>query len=829
MKRAIIGLLGVFIGLGIAGLVSGYFVYRYYAAGLPEVSELAVYDPPVVTRVQAGDGRFLAEFATENRVYVPISAIPKVVSNAFISAEDKTFYQHPGIDLPGIMNAAFVNLAQLGSDRRPIGASTITQQVAKNFLLTNEVSISRKIKEIILALRIEKAYSKDHILELYLNEIYLGYGSYGVAAAAINYFDKSLDELTIAEAAYLASLPKAPGKYNPVTRLQAALDRRNWVIGRMLEDGRITAVEAQAAMAEPLTIRRRGEAETVSADYFAEEVRRELVQRFGEKSLYEGGLSVRTTLDPKLQAIADETLRQGMQRYDRKYGYRGPVATIDPGEGWRDRLAAVEPPKGLRDWKLAVVLETDDAAARIGFADGGTGTIPLVELTWARKSLGDNRMGPDVKRPDDAVKPGDVVMVEPVAQTAGGEAYPADTYALRQIPEIGAAMVAMDPHTGRVLAMTGGWSYAMSEFDRATQALRQPGSSFKPFIYMSALQAGYTPSTVILDAPIVIDQGPGLPLWKPANYEDTYLGPVTMRVGLEKSRNLVTVRLAQAVGMDRVKALVDRFGVIDNMPPLLSMSLGAGETTPLRMATAYSIIVNGGKRITPRFIDRVQDRTGATIFNSDTRPCPDCRATWRDGLTPPQIPDEREQVVDPQTAYQMVHLMEGVVQRGTGRVVASVGKPLAGKTGTTNESRDAWFVGFSPDLTVAVYFGFDQPRSLGRETGGVLAAPVFRDFMQEALADKPGTPFRIPPGIRLVRVDARTGQRATSATEKVIYEAFKPGTEPSDQPSGVIEGVGVASDQPGFDQPGQPFQPGRVGTPPQPGAGQGPGGTGGLY
>jgi penicillin-binding protein 1A len=831
VKRALLGLLGLLIGLGIAGLVAGYFVYRHYAAGLPEVSELAVYNPPVVTRVHAGDGRLLAEFATENRVYVPISAIPKVVSNAFISAEDKTFYEHPGIDVPGILHAAITNLGQLGSDRRPIGASTITQQVAKNFLLTNEVSISRKIKEIILALRIEKAYSKDHILELYLNEIYLGYGSYGVAAAALNYFDKSLDELTIAEAAYLAALPKAPSKYNPVTQHQAALDRRNWVIGRMLEDGHITPAEAQEAMAEPLTVRRRGEAETVSADYFAEEVRRELIQRFGDKSLYEGGLSVRTTLDPKLQAIADKTLRDGMQRFDRKYGYRGPVAAIDPGEGWAERLAAVHPPKGLRDWKLAVVLDTDAAAARIGFADGSTGTIPFAELRWARKSLGDNRVGPEVKKPSDAIKPGDVVMVEPVARTADGGAYPADTYALRQIPEIGAAMVAMDPHTGRVLAMVGGWSYQMSEFDRATQALRQPGSSFKPFVYMSALQAGYTPSTIILDAPIVIDQGPGLPLWKPENYGDDFLGPVTMRVGLEKSRNLVTVRLAQAVGMDRVKALVDRFGVIDNMPPLLSMSLGAGETTPLKMATAYSMIVNGGKRIVPRFIDRVQDRSGATIFNSDTRPCPDCRIAWHDGLTPPTIPDEREQVVDPQTAYQMVHLLEGVVQRGTGHVVASVGKPLAGKTGTTNDSRDAWFVGFSPDLTVAVYFGYDQPRSLGkRETGGVVAAPVFRDFMQEALADKPGTPFRIPPGIRLVRVDAQTGQRATSATEKAIYEAFKPGTEPTDRPSSVIEGVGVASDQPDLGLPGQPMQPGQGGSwPPQPGAAQGAGSPGGLY
>jgi penicillin-binding protein 1A len=820
VKRVILGLLGLLFGFGIAGLAAAYLVFQHYAATLPEVSELAVYNPPVVTRVHAGDGRLLAEFATENRVYVPITAIPKVVSNAFISAEDKTFYEHPGIDIPGIFHAMFTNLRHMGSDRRPIGASTITQQVAKNFLLTNEVSIERKVKELILALRIEQAYSKDHILELYLNEIYLGFGSYGVAAAALNYFDKSLDELTIAEAAFLASLPKAPSKYNPVTRQADALDRRNWVIGRMLEDGRITAAEAAAATAEPLTIRRRGEAETVSADYFAEEVRRELIQRFGDKSLYEGGLSVRTTLDPVLQGDADKTLRDGMQRFDRKYGYRGPVTTIELGEGWAQRLAALERPKGLRDWQLAVVLEEDAAAAKIGFGDGKTGQIPLSELKWARKDLDDNHIGPAIAKPADAIKPGDVVMVEPVTQDADGKAYAEGSYGLRQIPAIGAAMVAMDPHTGRVLAIVGGWSYELSEFDRATQALRQPGSSFKPFVYMTALEAGYTPSTLILDAPIVIDQGPGLPLWKPENYEDTFLGPATMRVGLEKSRNLMTIRLAQAVGMDKVKTLVDRFGVVDNMQPLLSMSIGAAETTPLRMATAYSMIVNGGRRVTPRFIDRVQDRTGATIFNSDTRPCPDCRVPWQDGLMPPEIPDDREQVVDPQTAYQMVHMMEGVVQRGTGFAVAAVGKPLAGKTGTTNESRDAWFVGFSPDLTVAVYFGYDQPRSLGaKETGGVVAAPVFRDFMINALKDKPGTPFRIPPGIRLVRVDVATGQRATSATQKVIYEAFKPGTEPSDTPATVIEGIGVASDQGGAGG-GQVTTPGVIGVPSSSGGGQ---------
>ena len=795
MKRVLLSLLGVLVGLGIGGAIGAYVLYERYSADLPEVSELAGYDPPVVTRVHAGDGRLLAEFATENRVYVPITSIPKIVSNAFLSAEDKTFYQHPGVDLPGILQAVITNLTHLGSDRRPVGASTITQQVAKNFLLTNEVSLRRKFREIILALRIEKAYSKDRILELYLNEIYLGFGSYGVAAAAINYFNKSLDELTVAEAAFLAALPKAPNNYNPISRHAEALDRRNWAIGRMLEDGHITGPEAVAALAEPLAVSGRAAADLVSADYFAEEVRRELIQRFGEKSLYEGGLSVRTSLDPALQKIADRSLRDGMQRYDRKYGWRGPVGTIDPGEGWVERLNAVAPPAGIRDWRLAVALEVAADGAKLGFADGSLGDLPLAELKWARPSLGQNHVGPEVKKASDVLKPGDVVMVEPVEKN-GDVTYPAGTYALRQIPAVGAALIAMDPHTGRVLAMVGGWSYAISEFNRATQALRQPGSSFKPFVYMTALENGYTPSTIILDAPIIIDQGPGLPKWQPENYSQDFLGPRTMRVGIEKSRNLMTVRLAQAVGMPKVVDLVTRFGVIDNMPPLLAMSLGAGDTTLLRMATAYSEIVNGGRKVGPSFIDRVQDRTGKTIFKTDDRPCEGCQAAaWQDGMTPPVVPDVREQVVDPQTAYQMVHMLEGVVQWGTGTAVRAVGKPLAGKTGTSNDSKDVWFLGFSPDLTVGVFFGFDQPRSLGgKETGGVVAAPVFRDFMLAALADKPAIPFRVPPGIRMVRVDAHTGQRATAASEKVIYEAFKPGTEPTGRVQPMIEGVGAAPD-----------------------------------
>jgi len=812
----IVRLLSAFFGLAflltIVGAGAGYLMYQHYSEGLPDYHQLASYEPSVVTRVHAGDGRLLAEFSIEKRVYVPVDAVPKRLINAFLAAEDKTFYSHPGIDAPGILNAIIINIANLGRDRRPVGASTITQQVAKNFLLGNEVSLRRKVREAILAFRIEQTYSKDKILELYLNEIYLGFGSYGVAAAALNYFDKSLDELSIGESAYLAALPKAPNNYHPTRKPEAAKSRRDWVIDRMAEDRHITAAEAQAAKAEPLVVSH-AETEAASADYFAEELRRELVSRFGEDALYKGGLSVRSTVDPELQAIADKTLRAGLVAYDRRHGWRGPVAQVELGADWQAALAGVTPPPGLYGWSLAVVLAADGKEARIGLADGGEGRIPLAQVKWARRVLEDG-IGPSVGEVSDALSPGDVIPVEAVSTDSEGNAYPEGTYALRQIPKVGGALVALDPHTGRVLAMTGGWSYDISEFNRATQALRQPGSAFKPFVYLTALENGFTPSTIILDAPIVLDQGPGLPKWKPENYSGEFYGPSTMRLGIEKSRNLMTVRLAQAVGMDKIVETTRRFGIAANMMPTLSMALGAGETTALRLTTAYAMIVNGGKRIEPTLIDRVQDRRGATIYRHDARPCDGCMNVAWSGPEVPQIPDLREQVVDAGSAYQMVSMLEGVVLRGTGVRVSSVGKPLAGKTGTTNDSNDTWFVGFAPDLAVGVYIGFDTPKSLGqKETGSSVAAPVFRDFMAEALAGRPAIPFRIPPGIRLVRVDATTGQRASAGSGNVIWEAFKPGTEP-DGKTVVIEGTGVV------EEGGSPVSGGT-----QPSAG----GTGGLY
>ncbi len=776
MRKLLIRLLILLVLAAMLGAGGGLAVLWYFARGLPDYQQLADYEPPVLTRVHAGDGRILAEFAIERRLFVPVSAMPRHVIQAFISAEDKNFWTHPGISIPDILRAAVFNL--LHRDRRPVGASTITQQVAKNFLLTNEVSLERKVKEAILAFRIEQALSKERILELYLNEIYLGFGAYGVAAAALNYFNKSLDELTIAEAAFLAALPKAPSNYNPIRYPETAKARRDWVIGRMLEDGAITKAEAEMARQTPLQVRSRSEIETVRADYFTEEVRRELLQRFGERGLYGGGLSVRTTLDPKLQEIAVSALRNGLIAYDRRHGWRGPIARIDPGIGWERRVQATARPAGLLpEWQLAVVLDINDAGAEIGLADGTRGFIPFSEIQWARQPLEEQRLGPPLRHPSDALAAGDVVAVEQLAQDGRDDRA---LYTLRQIPNVGGAVVVLDPHTGRVLAMVGGWRFEASQFNRATQAQRQPGSSFKPFVYLAALDNGFTPSSLVLDAPIVIDQGPGLGRWKPANYTRNFFGPSPLRVGIEQSRNLMTVRLAQYVGMDKVAEYAERFGIYDDLPEHLSMALGAGETTLLRMTTAYAMIVNGGKRIRPTLIDRVQDRNGRTIFKHDTRPCEECRVEYWANQPVPTLPDLREQVIDAATAYQMVSMLQGVVERGTGRRIREIGKPLAGKTGTTNDSFDAWFIGFSPDLVAGVFVGFDTPRTLGpNESGSSVAVPIFKDLMAEALKDRPAVPFRIPPGIRLVRVNPATGLVAHPGDRSAIWEAFKPGTEPT--------------------------------------------------
>lgn len=808
---AVLGVLGVIAAAGGLGIL-----YMHYSRGLPDYQQLADYQPPVMTRVYAGDGRLLGEYAVEKRLFVPVKAMPKPVINAFLAAEDKNFYQHAGVDPLGIVRAAVTNLANFGSDRRPVGASTITQQVAKNFLLGNEVSLARKVKEMILAFRIEQAIPKDRILELYLNEIYLGFGSYGVAAAALNYFNKSLDQLTVAEAAFLAALPKAPNNYNPTRRPEQAKARRDWVIGRMVEDGYLNPAEGRQAQAAALEVRERGKSDVSRADYFAEEIRRQLVQRYGEAALYKGGLVVRATLDPRLQTVADQALRAGLVSYDRRHGWRGPIARIDTVAGdWAQKLKAIELPRGIGYWTLAAVLDMSDTAATIGFIDGRRGTIPMGEMTWARRTLEKQKLGPPVRRPAEVLNKGDVVAVEPVAADRDERPYPAGTFALRQLPKVGGAVVALDPHTGRVLAMSGGYDYEMTEFNRATQAQRQMGSAFKPFVYLPALESGFTPTSIILDAPFVIDQGPGLPKWKPANYTHRFYGPSTMRLGIEKSRNLMTVRLAQAVGMEKVAKTAHDFGIVDQMPENLSMSLGAAETTLLKLTTAYATLVNGGKRIAPTLIDRVQDRHGRTVFRHDTRECPGCgEAADITKLEVPQPPDTRPAVVSPVTAYQMVSMLQGVVERGTATRLRELRRPLAGKTGTTNDSTDGWFVGFTPDLAVGVFVGFDAPATLGQqEQGASVAVPIFKQFMEQALKDAPSIPFRIPPGVRLVRVSAETGAPARPGDRDVILEAFRPGSEPAQgretvvldgslplagAPAGAFERPGAGAPAPGL-------------------------------
>jgi penicillin-binding protein 1A len=772
--------------LFIVGVTAAAGLLWHFSRELPDYSQLQDYEPAVMTRVHASDGALLAEYAKERRLYIPIQAVPKLVINAFLAAEDKNFYEHGGIDFSGIARAGIAYIQNYGSNRRPQGASTITQQVAKNFLLTNELSLTRKIKEALLSMKIERTFSKEKILELYLNEIYLGVGAYGVAAASLLYFDKSVHELTLPEAAYLAALPKGPNNYHPFRRRDDAIARRNYVIDRMVEDRYATAQEGEAAKKDPLQVTQRPTgAHIFAAEYFAEEVRRYVYDNFGEKKLYEGGLSVRATLDPKLQVLARKTLVDGLVKFDETQGYRGAVTKIDVTGDWGSKLAEVKALADVAPWRLVTVLETTDQSARVGLQPGRepsgsvvkereTGTVAVEGIRWAKAAAGPTR-GRTPTKVSQVLETGDVVYVEPIAGKDG-------QFRLRQIPEISGAMIAMDPQTGRVLAMVGGFSYDQSQFNRATQALRQPGSSFKPIVYATALDNGYTPSSVVLDAPLEIDTGSGM--WRPENYEGKFYGPSTLRFGIEHSRNVMTVRLAQDIGMPLIGEYAKRLGVYDNLPPYLSFALGAGETTLLRMVGAYSMFDNGGRKIQPTLIDRVQDRYGHTIYKHDQRECRGCTATKWENQPEPSLVDKRDRVLDPMTAYQITSMMEGVVQRGTGTAVKEVGKPLAGKTGTTNDEKDVWFVGFSPDLVVGVFMGYDKPRHIGdRATGGGLAAPIFRDFMKVALADKPGVPFRVPAGIKLIRVDPKTGMRASPGESRVILEAFKPGTAPPDNNS----------------------------------------------
>ena len=787
----------IFLGL------SGALVYVIWdvAKGLPDYKQLASYEPPVMTRIHAADGSLLAEYADERRLFVPINSVPKRLIQAYISAEDKTFFTHGGLDWRGIAAAGirYVQVKLTGKGQI-VGASTITQQVAKNFLLNNEQTIERKLREAIIVQRIEAAFSKDQIIELYLNEIFLGLNSYGIAAASLNYFGKSLTELSLDEMAYLAALPKGPNNYHPFRHKDRAIERRNWVLLQMLENNYITQAEFDEATKKPLVVNPRPfGAQLFAAESFAEEVRRELSQMYGKDKLGKGGLSVRTTLDPKLQIYARQALARGLIAFDRKRGFRGPVKKVEMQGDWGLLLDKPRPPADVAPWRLAVVTEVNEQQAAIGLQpklqpDGKpeaareTGTVPVALMGWARAYVDGKKLGPKIEKATDVLAVGDVIYVAPSSDEG--------QWHLVQMPDVEGALIAMDPHTGRVLSLVGGFSYGNSQFNRAVQAMRQPGSSFKPVAYAAALDNGYTPSSVVLDAPVEYNM-PNGEVWKPKNYQDKFFGPSTLRRGIEQSRNVMTVRLADDLGMTRIVDLAQRLGLYDKMPLQLSMALGAGETTLMKMTTAYSIFANGGKKVQATLIDRVQDRYGRTIFRFDKRDCSFCQQeTYSENSAEPELIDVREQVMSPYTAYQITSMMEGVVQRGTGKKLQIVGKPVAGKTGTSNEEKDAWFIGYAPDLAVGVYVGYDNPKPMGKgRTGGELAAPIVADFMRLALREQPATPFRVPRAIELIPIDANTGQRAVFGDEGVILEAFKPGEEPADSTKIIGEDLAAVSSE----------------------------------
>ena len=728
----------------------GAFAAAAYSAWLfhdvPDAGDLVDYHPPTATRAYGWDGTLIGEFSRERRIHVPYDVIPTQTVQAFLASEDRSFFRHDGVDITGLARAILKNVVNITQGRRLEGGSTITQQVAKNILLTNDATIERKLKEAILAIQLERALPKERILELYLNEIWLGYRSYGVGAAAYNYFSKPISNLTLAESAFLAALPKGPDNYHPIRRPAAAKSRRDWVIEQMSDLGWVTKAEAEAAMAQPLGAQ---PAPTRSqyrdADYFVEEVRRLALNmpELGDERLNAGGYYMRTTLDPRLQTAAKQALMNGLEAYDRRHGWRGAWGHVDTLEGWKAAAKAASSPAERRAWRQAVVTAASGRSVEVLTLEGVAGPLAAVDVAWARRGR--------------RLATGDLVFVAP------NETGP--RFRLKQVPVVNGALVAMDPFSGRVLAMVGGYSFSLSSFNRATQAFRQPGSAFKPIVYAAALESGeFTPASIVLDAPITL-RGAGGEDWTPENYSRDFLGALTLRRGLELSRNTMTVRLAQAVGISKITTLAEQLNITRHMDRVLAMALGAGETTVYRLSAAYAAFVNGGRKIQPHLIEVVEDRDGKVIWRADGRQCARCDAGFS-GAESPRIPRGGDQVMDPITAYQVTSMLEGVVQRGTATRVASVGKPLGGKTGTTNDYRSAWFMGFSPRMVVGVFVGFDDNRSLGEgETGSRAAVPVFVDFMSEALKPLPAEPFRAPANAKFVTV-------------RGVREAFRPGTEP---------------------------------------------------
>ncbi|MBL0318542.1 MAG: penicillin-binding protein 1A [Alphaproteobacteria bacterium] len=788
-------ILSIFLAI-VAGGISIVGVLFYYTKDLPDYNQLSNYQPAIVSRLYAADGKLMEEYAKENRLYVSIHAIPQQLIHAFLAAEDKNFFQHSGIDMYSIFRAGVTNIMNYGREGQMVGGSTITQQVVKNFLLSNERTLERKVKEAVLAVRITRSFSKEQILELYLNQIYLGNRSYGVAAAALNYFNKSINELTPEEMALLASMPKAPSEFNPYRNYKRAKERRDWVLSRMLDEKYITKEAYQVAIEAPIRLRSREQHEIVKADFYAEEVRRRLLEKYGEKILYEGGLSVHTNLDPTLQEQATQALIKGIISFDHRKGWRGPLKHIPLSSSWAQELQRYNYSIN-NDWQIAIVLSVSQADATIGFKDKKTGIIPLSQMTWASHEA--NPSAASILHPGDIIA---VSAVLPHATSPSTLALTPPVYTLQQIPEVNGAVVVMDPHTGQVKALVGGFSSKDTQFNRATQAMRQPGSAFKPFVYLAAMEKGFTPATIVVDSPVELDQGPGLPMWRPKNYSGEFFGPTPLRRGLEASRNAMTVQLAQMLGVDSIVEISKRFGVLDNPAANYSMVLGAAETTLLRITSGYAMIINGGKRVSPILVERIQDRKGATIFRRDNRLCDECsikEVNQLTGVFPPVLADDRQQITDPQSAYQVISMMEGVVKRGTAMAALRLGKTVGGKTGTTNNSYDTWFIGFTPDIVVGTYIGYDIPKTLGKkETGASVSLPVFIDFMEHYLKDKSDIPFRIPEGISLVRIDRLTGQVPGPDTPEsnIMYEAFKSKNNPLGESTTPVNVTGHDSDSP---------------------------------
>ena len=741
-----------FLSFLLLSLITVLGILWNFSNNIPDYKFLKNYKPPVSSKVYSGNGSLVADFSKEKRIFVPYRAIPKNVINSFLSAEDKNFFSHPGVDAKGVLRATINNIQNIMTAKRLEGASTITQQVAKNFLLTNEVSINRKIKEAILAFRIERALTKERILELYLNQIYLGSGAYGVAAASLQYFDKSIKELNYEEAALLAALPKAPSKYNPYRNIELAKFRRDLVLKNLFENSFISSQEYDELKKKKIILKKKKKVFLEDSQYYIEDVRKNIIEILSYEKVYNQGFNINTPINLELQKIATDSLRDGLVAYDKRKGWRGPLTNKTNIKNWSNDLEKYDLESSI-DWNIAIVKKITKFSTEIETKDKTKGLIEFQDISWTKKEF------------NQLLKPGDIIYVKKIDNK---------NFSLKQLPQINGGIVVMDPYTGRVLALSGGFSFNQSEFNRATQAQRQPGSAFKPFVYAAALENGYSPSTLVLDAPLVLEQGTDLKMWKPENYGKKFYGPSTLRMGLEKSRNLMTVRISQDLGLKKITKISKELGIYENPDELLSISLGSAETTLLKLTSAYCSFVNGGKLIEPKLIDRIQDSEGNTIFKTEVRKCRNCEDVSIQSNDVPEIKDDSKQIFSPQTAYQITSILEGATKTGTAKKLRDLKMDLAGKTGTTNKNTDTWFIGFTSDLVIGVYVGYDEPKSLGKfETGAKTAMPIFKSFIKSALKKENTRPFKVPENITMMVVDSKTGKKVSFASKKTLIESFK--------------------------------------------------------